>query len=168
MPEDRTIRNEGIGRVELYAVDSLPLAILARTFFRIHPYFSGVSNRALATMPARSGKIFLERILQEEWCRGPGIDRTYGPSLVQMEGRLRLRTWIRSPPPLPTILLPNKGGNKSLKGGTHGSNERIPAVMHQSRSLHSASTHCFISKNLPGISNSLLAIIRATPPPSTR
>jgi hypothetical protein len=35
----------------------------------------------------------------------------------------------------------------SLKGGTHGSNERIPAVLHQSRSLDSASTHCFISKN---------------------
>ena len=40
-----------------------------------------------------------------------------------------------------------KGGNKSLKGGTHGSNERIPAVLHQSRSLDSASTHSFISKN---------------------
>ena len=34
-----------------------------------------------------------------------------------------------------------------LKGGTRGSNEPISAVLHQGRSLDSASTHCFISKN---------------------
>jgi len=32
-------------------------------------------------------------------------------------------------------------------GGTNGSNERITAVLHESRSLDSASTHCFISQN---------------------
>jgi hypothetical protein len=35
----------------------------------------------------------------------------------------------------------------SFKGGTHGSNERIPAVLRQCRSLDSASTDCFIFEN---------------------